>query len=854
MIDPIVVRGAREHNLKNVSLDIPSQKFVVITGPSGSGKSSLAFDTIFAEGQRRYIESLSAYARQFMEQLSKPDVDYIDGLSPSISIDQKTVSSHPRSTVGTVTSIYDFLRLLYARTGKILDPETGETLEALDDEEIVRRVLEFKSESKLQLFASVVRGKKGEYLREMDQWRRLGYSKVLIDGQLRDLHDPILLNRHQHHDIDILIDSIVPDRSDAKQRILEALRICDKVSQGHLRIIGKDSGESVVFGKKIAIPSTGKSFPDLEPRLFSFNSPYGMCKDCRGLGAIEEEKKNLRGSARSGSEEDDEGDDEEYFKVCPTCKGQRLNSDALSVFYDGKSIAELSALSAEDLLSFFSTSPSMQRNLVAKRLGVEIISRLQFLIDVGLPYLSLGRSTRTLSGGEAQRIRLATQLGIQLSGVLYVLDEPSIGLHPLDHAKLLTSLEKLRDLGNSVIVVEHDEETILAADEIIEIGPGAGVHGGTIIEQATPKEFLKSSQCKTAQFLRGDLIVSEQRARRGNKGKVLTLTKCLGHNLKEVNLSLPLQNFVVFTGVSGSGKSSLIHHTLLTELNRRFYRSRKEPLPFGKISGDELLDKVVTIDQKAIGRTPRSNPATYTGIFSLIRAVYAQSPEAQLRGYGPGTFSFNVKGGRCDGCEGAGRKKIEMHFLPDVFVPCEVCNGQRYRREVLEVRFKGKSIAEVLEMSIEEAHAHFLNQPAIEPKLKTLLDVGLGYIRLGQSATTLSGGEAQRVKLSKELSKRSTGKTLYFLDEPTTGLHFEDIRRLLDILQRLADSGNSIVVIEHNLDVICAADWIIELGPAAGVKGGEIVGEGSPEDFATKFSTTPTGQFVKKYFASRRWK
>jgi excinuclease ABC subunit A len=853
MIDPIVVRGAREHNLKNISLDIPAQKFVVITGPSGSGKSSLAFDTIFAEGQRRYIESLSAYARQFMEQLSKPDVDYIDGLSPSISIDQKTVSSHPRSTVGTVTSIYDFLRLLYARTGKVLDPTTGEALEALDDEEIVRRVLSYKEESKIQLFASVVRGKKGEYLREMDQWRRLGYSKILIDGQLRDLHDPILLNRHQHHDIDILIDSIIPSRPDAKQRILESVRICDKISGGHLRIINKDSGESLVLGKKIALPSTGRSFPELEPRLFSFNSPYGMCPECRGLGTLEDTKPSS-GKSRSKEEDDDElADDEEIQVTCPACKGLRLNPDSLSVFYDGKTIAELSALSAEDLLLFFENSPTYQRSPVAKRLGLEIISRLQFLVDVGLPYLSLSRNTGTLSGGEAQRIRLATQLGIQLSGVLYVLDEPSIGLHPLDHAKLLASLEKLRDLGNSVIVVEHDEETILAADEIIEIGPGAGVHGGTVIAQATPKEFLEHSKCKTAEYLRGDRVVTEQRARRPARGSPLKLSNCTGHNLQNVTLSLPLGTFVVFTGVSGSGKSSLIHHTMLTELNRKFYRSRREPLPFKNLSGESGLDKVVTIDQRAIGRSPRSNPATYTGIFSLIRSIYSQSPEAQLRGYTPGTFSFNVKGGRCDGCEGAGRKKIEMHFLPDVFVPCEVCNGQRYRREVLEVRFKGKSISEVLEMSIEEAYEIFAKQPQIEPKLKTLLDVGLGYIRLGQSATTLSGGEAQRVKLAKELSKRSTGKTLYFLDEPTTGLHFEDVQRLLEILQRLTDLGNTIVVIEHNLDVICAADWIVELGPGAGKKGGLIIAEGTPEDFNKKFSDSPTGSFVAKYFRGRRW-
>jgi excinuclease ABC subunit A len=850
MIDPIVIRGAREHNLKNLSLDVPSQKLVVITGPSGSGKSSLAFDTLFAEGQRRYIESLSAYARQFMEQLSKPDVDYIDGLSPSISIDQKTVSAHPRSTVGTVTSIYDFMRLLFARVGQVLDPETGETLESLDDDAIVKKIVAFKDESKIQLLAAVVRGKKGEYLREMDQWRRLGYSKILVDGKFHDLHDPLLLNRNQHHNIDILLDSVVPGRPESESRIRESLRICDKISDGHLKVLFKDSGESQLFSKKISLSKSGRSFPDLEPRLFSFNSPYGMCLDCRGLGYLgEDDDEDF-----SEEEEGDEPQGEKAHKLCPACKGARLNPEALSVFIAGKNIAQLSLLSIVELLDFFKTSSVSRGNAVAQRLSHEIVSRLNFLSDVGLPYLSLSRGSGTLSGGEAQRIRLATQLGIQLSGVLYVLDEPSIGLHPQDHQKLLNSLLQLRDLGNSVVVVEHDEETILAADEIIEIGPGAGVHGGEVIAQAPPPAFIRDANCATARFLRGELQVTDQRTRRPSTGRSLQLVGCTGHNLRGVDLDLPLGQLVVVTGVSGSGKSSLIHQTLLTELNRKFYRSTREPLPFKSLKGDQWIDKVVTIDQRAIGRTPRSNPATYTGIFSLIRAIFAQSPDAQIRGYGPGTFSFNVKGGRCDACEGAGRKKIEMHFLPDVFVPCEVCNGQRYRREVLEARFKGKSISEVLEMSIEEAYEHFSKQPNVEPKLKTLIDVGLGYIRLGQSATTLSGGEAQRVKLSRELSKRSTGKTLYFLDEPTTGLHFQDIKRLLEILHRLTELGNTTVIVEHNLDVICAADWIVELGPGAGNDGGEIVASGTPEDFARKFSKTPTGKFIEKYFQNRKWK
>jgi excinuclease ABC subunit A len=858
-LDPIVIRGAREHNLKNVSVDIPTQKFVVITGPSGSGKSSLAFDTLFAEGQRRYMESLSAYARQFMEQLSKPDVDWIDGLSPAISIEQKTISSHPRSTVGTVTSIYDFVRLLYARVGQIRDPDSGETLRALDEDEIIRKVKKLGQEGdRLHLYASVVRGKKGEYLREFEQWRRMGFSKVRIDGKIHDLFDPILINRNSHHDIEILLDSIQIGKPDVEQRLKDAMKVCDKVAEGWLKVIHKDTLAEQLFGKKVALASTGRSFPDLEPRLFSFNSPYGMCKTCKGLGLIEGPTEQiLTKKASRSSNEDDEGDElseEETMITCPDCKGARLNPDALSVSFEGKNVADFCDQSASECLEWLRSHKNVLENPVAIRLVDEITERLSFLENVGVGYLSLSRRSSTLSGGEAQRIRLATQLGTQLSGVLYVLDEPSIGLHPKDHKKLLSSLKGLRDLGNSVIVVEHDEETMLEADHLIELGPGAGIHGGVIVAQGHPDKLIKGNLCSSAEFLSGKKLVSEKRTRRKGSGKSIRIKGCTGHNLQNVNLDLPLGKLVVFTGVSGSGKSSLVRHTLEAAIAKKFYRSLVEPLNYKKLDGLEHIDKLVRVDQRPIGRSPRSNPATYTGLFSPIRSVFAQSPDAQIRGYTPGTFSFNVKGGRCDACEGAGRKKIEMHFLPDVYVPCEVCMGARYRREVLEVRFKGKSIADVLELSIEEALSLFENQPMVEPKLRTLVEVGLGYIKLGQAATTLSGGEAQRIKLAKELSKKSTGKTLYLLDEPTTGLHFEDIRKLLDICQRLCDLGNTVVIIEHNLDVISAADWVIELGPAAGKGGGKIVFEGTPEDLARAPQLSNTGPFLRDFFSRRNWK
>jgi len=852
----IVIRGAREHNLKNISINIPSQKLVVITGPSGSGKSSLAFDTIFAEGQRRYIESLSAYARQFMEQLSKPDVDLIDGLSPSVAIEQKTISSHPRSTVGTVTNIYDFMRLLFARVGEVKDPDTGKKLSAHSSDDILEHVIQLSQTSKIQLYASVVRGKKGEFLREFEQWRRQGFSKIKIDGKVFDLHDPILLNRHSHHDIDILLDVINPGKTDSPTRIKDAMTLADKVSEGWLKVVNLANQDETLFSRKVASPLTGKSFPDLEPRLFSFNSPYGMCLECKGVGFVEKKSvKNSRSKKVEDEDLEDLFDDEENLEVCSLCKGARLSQASMCVFFGEKNIFELCEMSCEDLLNFFdSLDQKTKTHPVSERLISEISTRVRFLMNVGVGYLSLGRRSSTLSGGEAQRIRLATQLGTQLSGVLYVLDEPSIGLHPRDQQKLLSSLKGLRDLGNTVLVVEHDEETMLEADYLIDVGPGAGIHGGQIICAGKPKEFLKNSQSITARYLNGEEVVGLQRIRRAGNAKYISISGCKGNNLKEVELTLPLGKMICFTGVSGSGKSSLVRDTLEAAIAKKLYRSSQDPLPYSTLQGIEHIDKLVHVDQRPIGRSPRSNPATYTGVFSALRSVYAQTTDAQIRGYTPGTFSFNVKGGRCDACEGAGRIKLEMHFLSDVYVPCESCHGSRYRREVLEVRFKGKSIAEVLAMSIEEAYALFENQPLMEPKLRTLMEVGLGYIHLGQSATTLSGGEAQRVKLAKELSKRSTGRTIYFLDEPTTGLHFEDVRKLLDLLHRLTDLGNTVVIIEHQMDVICSADWIVDIGPQAGREGGKIIFEGTPEAFCKNTDPTSTGKYVKEYFDRRKWK
>jgi excinuclease ABC subunit A len=853
---PLIIRGAREHNLKNISLEIPTQKFIVITGPSGSGKSSLAFDTIFSEGQRRYMESLSAYARQFLDQLSKPDVDFIDGLSPSIAIEQKTISSHPRSTVGTVTGVYDFLRLLYARFGEVRDPETGETLKAHSNDDILNFFQKFPEGEKIQCFASVVRGRKGEFLREFEQWRRMGFTKVLIDGSMKDLHDPILLSRYQNHDVDLLVDTIITGKPDLELRLKEVFKNVDKYAEGWLRCRELKKNIDTVFSRKLASSAGTKTFPELEPRLFSFNSPYGMCLKCKGLGYIERDKPKAKKVTEKQSEDDNDtwyDEEEDHLELCPSCKGARLRQESLWVYFAGKNIYELSQQSALDLEKILNTLKERKElNVVSQRIVEEIVSRLKFLENVGVGYLSLDRRTSTISGGEAQRIRLATQLGSQLSGVLYVLDEPSIGLHPRDNKKLIQSLHNLRDLGNTVLVVEHDEETMLASDFLIDIGPGAGRHGGHLVAHGYPKDFLKNKESTTAQYLNGALHVTEDRSPRKGSGQFIEITGCRGNNLKNVDLKVPLGKLIVFTGVSGSGKSSLVRDTLETAIVQKFYRAQKSPLPFDKISGLQHIDKILHVNQKPIGRLPRSNPSTYTGLFGLLRTLFAQTPDAQMRGYTPGTFSFNVKGGRCDACEGAGRKKIEMHFLADVFVECEICRGSRYRQEVLEVRFKGKNISDCLNMSVEEAYEHFKNQPLIEAKLKTLIDVGLGYIHLGQASHTLSGGEAQRIKLAKELSKRSTGKTLYVLDEPTTGLHFNDVKKLLEVLQLLSDQGNTILVIEHNLDVVAAADWVIDIGPEAGQEGGQIIFEGAPMNFLNKKITiSPTSTSMKEYYSRK---
>lgn len=820
---------------------------ICITGPSGSGKSSLAFDTLFAEGQRRFLESLSPYARQFLDQLSRPDVDLIDGLAPCISIDQKTISAHPRSTVGTVTGIYDFLRLLFARVGEVKDPETGETLRPNTDEDILLHVEALQPGTKVQLFASVVRGRKGEFLREFEGWRRTGFSKVRVDGEMKDLFDPILLSKFQNHDIDLLVDTVVVGAPECKDRIVASFKHIDRIAEGWMRVLSLADKSEKVFSRKIASSSSDKTFPDLEPRLFSFNSPYGMCEKCRGVGLLIEDKK------KSVIEEDgEEVNEEEISKECPSCKGTRLRQEANWVLFNGKSISEWSALPASDLRVELAALYEKEKSPVSRRILEEILPRLEFMKNVGVSYLSLNRRVSTISGGEAQRLRLATQLGSELSGVLYILDEPSIGLHPADHDRLLKSLRGLRDMGNTIVIVEHDEETMLSSDLLVDIGPGAGRFGGELMWIGEPKD-LKKSKAPTAGYLLGTELVFEKREPRKATKKKIKITGCTGHNLKNVECEIPLGLLVVFTGVSGSGKSSLARDTLevalAKELNGAFI---KQPLPFKKLDGTDLLLKSIRVDQRPIGRTPRSNPATYTGIFSHLRTLYSQLPDSQIRGYTPGTFSFNTKGGRCETCEGAGQKKIEMHFLPDVFVECESCGGGRYRREILEILFKGKNISEVLRMSAGDAYEHFKNQPVLEPKLKTLLDVGLDYLQLGQSSTTLSGGEAQRIKLAKELSKRSTGKTIYFLDEPTTGLHFQDVRKLLELLQRLVEQGNTVVVIEHNLDVMAAADWIIDMGPGPGNEGGDIVYQGPPMGLI-KDKKSATAKPLKAYYERRDW-
>ncbi|MCF8780452.1 excinuclease ABC subunit UvrA [Vibrio sp. IRLE0018] len=936
-MDKIEVRGARTHNLKNINLTIPRDKLIVITGLSGSGKSSLAFDTLYAEGQRRYVESLSAYARQFLSLMEKPDVDHIEGLSPAISIEQKSTSHNPRSTVGTITEVYDYLRLLYARVGEPRCPDHKVPLAAQTISQMVDKVLELPEGAKMMLLAPIVKERKGEHVKTLENLAAQGFIRARIDGETCDLTDPPTLELHKKHTIEVVVDRFKV-RGDLQQRLAESFETALELSGGIAVIAPMEGdGEEIVFSANFACPHCGYSMQELEPRLFSFNNPAGACGTCDGLGVqqyfdpdrvIQDanlslaqgairgwDQKNyyyfqmltslaehydfdlhvpfnslskriqeviLKGSGRTEIEFkyiNDRGDirlkrhpfegilntlerryrdtesnsvREELVKYistkpCTSCGGTRLRLEARNVFINDTTLPQIVELSIADALTFFATLKlEGQRAQIAEKVMKEINDRLQFLVNVGLNYLNLSRSAETLSGGEAQRIRLASQIGAGLVGVMYVLDEPSIGLHQRDNERLLKTLTHLRDLGNTVLVVEHDEDAIRCADHVIDIGPGAGVHGGQVVAEGTMVEILANPDSLTGQYLSGakQIIVPTQRTPR-DKNKTVELIGASGNNLKEVNLSLPVGLFSCITGVSGSGKSTLINDTFFkiahTQLNGA---TTAQPAPYKSIKGLEHFDKVIDIDQSPIGRTPRSNPATYTGIFTPIRELFSGTQESRSRGYKPGRFSFNVRGGRCEACQGDGVIKVEMHFLPDVYVPCDVCKGKRYNRETLEVHYKGKSIDEVLEMTVEDAHEFFAPVPVIARKLQTLMDVGLSYIRLGQAATTLSGGEAQRVKLARELSKRDTGKTLYILDEPTTGLHFHDIQQLLTVLHRLRDHGNTVVVIEHNLDVIKTADWIIDLGPEGGQGGGEIIAQGTPEDVA-QIEGSHTARFLK---------
>jgi len=929
----IIVKGAREHNLKNIDVTIPRDKFVVITGLSGSGKSSLAFDTIYAEGQRRYVESLSAYARQFLEQMEKPDVESIEGLSPAISIEQKTTSKNPRSTVGTVTEIYDYLRLLFARIGHPHCYRCSREIVSQTVSQMVDQVMGIEEGAKLLLMAPVIKGRKGEYKKELNLFRKDGFVRVRVDGEMRELSEDIALDKKKKHTIEVVVDRLVV-KEGIETRLADSLETALKLADG-IVLVEEVDGESHLFSQQFACISCGISYPEITPRMFSFNNPYGACSSCDGLGtknffdphlvvpnpslSIREgairpwEKKgsiyyhhmvealsrhysfdiyapyeNLSQKVRdvliygSGAEEveffyekngkrfsynkpfegiienlsqryretdsDSVRDEiERYMNIqpCPDCHGARLKKESLSITIDGRNISEITKLSIAEARRFFEgLGLSEKEEEIARRILKEIRERLAFLINVGLDYLSLDRTSGTLSGGEGQRIRLATQIGSSLVGVLYILDEPSIGLHQRDNARLIDTLRHLRDMGNTVLVVEHDEDTILASDYVLDMGPGAGVHGGEVVAQGTPAEILRSKESLTGRYLSRELVIAAPERRREGSGEVIAVRGARGHNLKDIDVDFPLGKITCITGVSGSGKSTLIIDTLYKTLAQRLYRSREMAEPLDEITGLEHIDKVIDIDQSPIGRTPRSNPATYTGVFTPIRELFTQLPEAKARGYKPGRFSFNVKGGRCEACAGDGIIKIEMHFLPDVYVQCEVCKGHRYNRETLEVKYKGKNIADVLEMTVSEGLEFFKNIPVVQSRLETLIEVGLGYVQLGQAATTLSGGEAQRVKLSRELSKRGTGKTLYILDEPTTGLHFADIQKLLDVLNRLADAGNTILIIEHNLDVIKTADHIIDLGPEGGGRGGEIVVQGTPEEVAACLRSH-TGEYLK---------
>jgi len=938
MQNSIVIKGAKEHNLKNINVEIPRDKLVVITGLSGSGKSSLAFDTLYAEGQRRYVESLSSYARQFLGLMEKPDVESIDGLSPAISIDQKTTSRNPRSTVGTVTEIYDYIRLLYARIGVPYCPKCGKKIEKQSIDQIIDNIMSLEEGTKIQVLAPIVRGRKGEYTKQLQEFQKQGFVRVRVDGEIYELTDDINIDRKKKHNIELVVDRLII-KEDIRSRLTESVEIALK-NANNLVSIDIPGDKELLFSQNYACPDCGISFEELTPRMFSFNNPIGACPACTGIGylmkmdedlIIPDKSKTLYDGVKAfGASTMKKGDtmakmyfesiarhygvdikvpikklprdflnkilygtgkeeiDFEYTSAagtrkyrapfegviptlerrynetksqgmrdfyemymsdseCPECHGARLKPEVLAVKIGDKNINELTDMSIDKIKNYLnSLTLNKTEQMIADQILKELNKRLQFLIDVGLDYLTLSRNAGSLSGGEAQRIRLATQIGSGLTGVLYILDEPSIGLHQRDNDKLLATLKKLRDLGNSVLVVEHDEDTMYAADQVIDIGPGAGVHGGNVMAQGTAEEIKLVSESITGQYLSGKKQIRVPEKRRKSNGRAIEVKGATEHNLKNINVKFPLGQFVCVTGVSGSGKSTLVNEILYKTIARELNGSNEKPGKCKEIKGIDNIDKIINIDQSPIGRTPRSNPATYTGVFDFIRDIFAGTNEAKMRGYDKGRFSFNVAGGRCEACNGDGVLKIEMHFLPDIYVPCEICKGQRYNRETLEVKYKDKTISDVLNMTVEEALEFFKNIPKIKNKIQTLYDVGLGYIKLGQPSTTLSGGEAQRIKLATELSKKATGKTLYILDEPTTGLHIADVHKLVDILQRLVDTGNSIIVIEHNLDLIKTADYIIDLGPEGGDKGGQIISVGTPEQVARN-EYSYTGKFLKKY-------
>ena len=938
MQNSIVIKGAKEHNLKNINVEIPRDKLVVITGLSGSGKSSLAFDTLYAEGQRRYVESLSSYARQFLGLMEKPDVESIDGLSPAISIDQKTTSRNPRSTVGTVTEIYDYIRLLYARIGVPYCPKCGKKIEKQSIDQIIDNIMSLEEGTKIQVLAPIVRGRKGEYTKQLQEFQKQGFVRVRVDGEIYELTDDINIDRKKKHNIELVVDRLII-KEDVRSRLTESVEIALK-NANNLVSIDIPGDKELLFSQNYACPDCGISFEELTPRMFSFNNPIGACPACTGIGylmkmdedlIIPDKSKTLYDGVKAfGASTMKKGDtmakmyfesiarhygvdikvpikklprdflnkilygtgkeeiDFEYTSAagtrkyrapfegviptlerrynetksqgmrdfyemymsdseCPECHGARLKPEVLAVKIGDKNINELTDMSIDKIKNYLnSLTLNKTEQMIADQILKELNKRLQFLIDVGLDYLTLSRNAGSLSGGEAQRIRLATQIGSGLTGVLYILDEPSIGLHQRDNDKLLATLKKLRDLGNSVLVVEHDEDTMYAADQVIDIGPGAGVHGGNVMAQGTAEEIKLVSESITGQYLSGKKQIRVPEKRRKSNGRAIEVKGATEHNLKNINVKFPLGQFVCVTGVSGSGKSTLVNEILYKTIARELNGSNEKPGKCKEIKGIDNIDKIINIDQSPIGRTPRSNPATYTGVFDFIRDIFAGTNEAKMRGYDKGRFSFNVAGGRCEACNGDGVLKIEMHFLPDIYVPCEICKGQRYNRETLEVKYKDKTISDVLNMTVEEALEFFKNIPKIKNKVQTLYDVGLGYIKLGQPSTTLSGGEAQRIKLATELSKKATGKTLYILDEPTTGLHIADVHKLVDILQRLVDTGNSIIVIEHNLDLIKTADYIIDLGPEGGDKGGQIISVGTPEQVARN-EYSYTGKFLKKY-------